>query len=349
MARILYGVMGDARGHVTRAITLSQELKRHEFLFVGGGAVGELRNYGYDVIEVPMAATFYKNNRVDISTTLKNASRVFCRRKHVIPELADIIRQYDPHLIITDYEYFIAQAAKAIGMFCVSLDNQHILTHCEYVTPRGQRLSRYLTLLPMRLIYSNASLFIITSFFQLKPKNPNTTRVFPPLIRREVVSLGTSCEEHALVYLTSHTFKRLLPALEKTKSKFIVYGFHDEVSRKNLIFKRPATDEFLNDLASCRYLITNGGHSAVSEALFLNKPVLAIPIANAYEQWMNSHYIRLKGYGDSVPSGIPNPGQIKEFESGLEQFKDNIRNNSFIGNREIAIEIENMLKQNKTW
>jgi uncharacterized protein (TIGR00661 family) len=347
MARILYGVMGDARGHVTRALTLSQELQSHEFLFVGGGAVGELRNHGYDVIDVPMASTFYKNNRVDIPVTLKNASRVLYGRNNVILRLADIIRQYDPNLIITDYEYFTAQAAKAIGMFCVSLDNQHILTHCEYAPPSGQRLSRYLTLLPMRLLYSNASLFIITSFFQLRPKNCHTTRIFPPLIRREVVNLTTSCEEHALVYLTSHTFKRLLPVLEKTKSKFIVYGFRDEVSRNNLVFKKPSGDEFLNDLASCRYLITNGGHSTVSEALFLNKPVLAFPIANAYEQFINSYFIKLNGYGDNVPSGTPNPVQIIDFEARLEQFRNNISKNSFIGNRKIAIEILSMLDQTK--
>jgi UDP:flavonoid glycosyltransferase YjiC (YdhE family) len=36
MSRICYGVMGDARGHLSRALAIAQELPQHEFLFIGG-------------------------------------------------------------------------------------------------------------------------------------------------------------------------------------------------------------------------------------------------------------------------------------------------------------------------
>ena len=53
MSRICYGVMGDARGHLSRALAIAQELPQHEFLFIGGGKVHILKEKGYRVEECP--------------------------------------------------------------------------------------------------------------------------------------------------------------------------------------------------------------------------------------------------------------------------------------------------------
>ena len=58
MARILYALMGDARGHMNHSLMVAQGLNRHEFLFVGGGTAVDLKSLGYNVEEVPFAATY---------------------------------------------------------------------------------------------------------------------------------------------------------------------------------------------------------------------------------------------------------------------------------------------------
>ncbi len=45
----------------------------------------------------------------------------------------------------------------------------------------------------------------------------------------------------------------------------------------NLIFKKTSEDDFLADLAACRYVIANGGHSLISEALYLGSRFSACP------------------------------------------------------------------------
>ncbi len=71
MARIFYGVMGDARGHISRALTIAREMPRHEFLFAGGGKFYRiLQENGYQVENVPITPTVIRKHRVDIAATV---------------------------------------------------------------------------------------------------------------------------------------------------------------------------------------------------------------------------------------------------------------------------------------
>jgi uncharacterized protein (TIGR00661 family) len=332
MARILYGVMGDARGHVSRALTIAQEMPEHEFLFVGGGRVHDLAGHGYHVEDLPMASTFYRNNRVDVTATAVNALGVFLGRKKHINRVAELIASFDPGLIISDYEYFTPPAASREGRPCVSLDHQHVLTHTRYEPPSEQRWSRFMTCGTIRTLYSNCSQFIIISFFQPPPKNPATTEVLPPLIRREVREQKPTEGDHVLVYQTSPTFQRLFPVLERVGSRFLIYGFGEQPRRNNLVFKAFSTVGFLDDLASCRYAITNGGHNVISEALFLGKPVISFPIAHAYEQFLNAFFLDRLGYGAYSTAPVPSEHFLIDFENRLETFKAAIAQRSFFGN-----------------
>jgi uncharacterized protein (TIGR00661 family) len=335
MARILYGVMGDARGHVNRARTIAQGLPQHEFLFVGAGRVHDLQADGYSVEFAPMAATLYRNNRVDIPGTLANAFRVFGRKNGVVRRIARLIDDYDPHLILSDYEFFTPRAAISRGRPCVSLDHQHILTHCRYQPPAGQRLSRAMTCFAVRNLYSRASVFLIVSFFPLPVKDPETSVLLPPLIRGAVLQYSAKDGEHALVYQTSPTFSRLFPVLEQMKTQFIVYGFGQRSSRKNITFKGASDYGFLEDLASARYVVTNGGHNVISEALYLGKTVFAFPIANAYEQFVNSYFLAQCGYGAYSCSSEPSPQILTSFESKLESYKTAIQSQNLFGNQHV--------------
>ncbi len=344
MARILYGVMGDARGHVNRAVTVAQEMPHHEFLFVGGGRVHDLQDRGYPVVDVPVPATLYRNNRVDVPATVGNALRVFLGKRGVVDRIAEIILSYKPDLIISDYEYFTPLAARRAGRTCVSLDHQHVLTHCHCDPPPVQRMSRQMTNFAVRHLYSNATSFLVISFYRLPPKDPRTTSVLPPIIRPAVREHAPRVGEHALVYQTSPTFHRLFPVLEQMRGPFFIYGFGEKPSRKNLVFKGPSNDGFLEDLASSRYVVANGGHNVISEALYFGKPVLSFPIANAYEQFINAFYLGRLGYGDYSTDATPSREIFDSFESRLGSFRKNIQSGNFFGNPELVDCLESLIR-----
>ncbi|MCL5124061.1 MAG: hypothetical protein M1511_06110 [Deltaproteobacteria bacterium] len=344
MGRILYGVMGDARGHVTRALTVAQEMPTHEFLFVGSGKVRDLRSKGYMVEDVPMLSTFYKNNKVDMGATVANALAVLCTGSKFKRRVIDIIQDFNPDQILTDYEYFTPLAARSLGRACISIDHQHILTHCSYQPPPSEKLSRFLTCSVIKYLYSNCSRYFIVSFFHLPPKNAQTTDVTPPLVRNAVRMMNASDGDHVLVYQTSPTFHRLFPVLEKVDTKFVIYGFGAQPNRKNLVFKAPSTDGFLEDLASARYAITNGGHNVLCESIYLGKPVLAFPIAKAYEQFVNSYFLAQRGYGAYSTSLNPSEKLFENFEKHLEGFRKNISKGYFLGNQQLILSLENLIQ-----
>jgi uncharacterized protein (TIGR00661 family) len=335
MARILYGVMGDARGHVSRALTVAQQMPGHEFLFLGGGLVHDVKKNGFAVEDIPVPGTFYKNNKVDVPATVANALKVLAKRTSVIRKVGQIIDDFDPALILTDYEYFTPLAARNKGRLSISLDHQHVITHCSYEAPPLERLSRTMTSLAIRRLYSNADLYLIISFFSLPPTNPQNTQILPAIVRNVLKDHTPVDGEDVLVYLTSPTFFKLLPILEQMKSRFLIYGFGQLQSRKNLLFKQISTHGFLQDLATCRYAIVNGGHNVISEALYFGKPVFSFPIQQAYEQFINAYFLAQSMYGD-YSVGVPSGRSLETFESRLDVFKNNIRNSFRTGNEDIA-------------
>ena len=343
MARILYGIMGDARGHLSRSLSVVQHLPDHQLLFAGGGSVLELRQQGYDVHELPMLATLYKDTRVDFLATATNALKVLSGSRKVVNDLVKVVERFDPHLIITDYEYFVPLAAKRLGRPCISLDHQHILTLCHYKHPKGQGLNRLLTCLPISRLYSNATHYLVSSFFELPPLDPRRTEVLPPILRKYLWDLSPSQGDHVLVYTSGGAYAALLPHLEQLKRPCYIYGFGEERRQGNLHFKAYSVEGFLGDLASCRYVVSNGGHNLISEALFYDKPVVCLPIHFLYEQFMNGYFLKEFGFGEFSITLENFPEVLLRMEKNTEAHAKRIKQFNFWGNDQVVARLEAFL------
>ena len=342
MSRICYGVMGDARGHVSRALAIARELPHHEFLFIGGGKIRIFKEKGYQVENVPVLPTIIRNNRVDCVATVAHALVGFGRMAPAIKKVRAIIKEFDPHLIISDYEFITPRVARLMGRPCVSLDNQHLLTHCLYKPPPGQHLSRYLTCSLIRYLFSDASLYLVTSFLALPPANRALTEVFPPLIKQKLQEYQPTEGEHALVYLRGNNCALLIERLKRSKRQFVIYGLGAKPPDGNLLFKKASEDDFLADLATCHYVIANGGHSLISEALYLGKPILCLPVQFFYEQFFNAYFLAQKGFGHYSMDNAPREDIIGGFEERLDQYRARIKEYSFWGNKQIAARLEEL-------
>ena len=344
MARIIAAVMGDSLGHLNQILAVVDAMPEHEVLFVGGGTVLDLRRAGYAVEAIPLAGTLYANNRMDIRATVTNALKVYLGFPGIVRRVAGIIREFDPVVVLTSWEYFVPLVARAMGKYCVSIDNQHFITKCRYGGPDGERLSRFLFWLSVRFRHVLAHRHIINTFFPVTPIDPSVTDVFPPIIAPAVMKVAPSDGEHVLVYQTSPTFERLFYALEEMPHRFIIYGFGERPQRKNLEFRRPSRERFLEDMASCRYVITNGGHTAISEALYFGKPVFAFPIHLAYEQFFNAYILAALRYGEF--SLDPSPGRkvLEEFEKRTDLYRARIREGDFCGNARVVARVQEIIE-----
>jgi uncharacterized protein (TIGR00661 family) len=131
--------------------------------------------------------------------------------------------------------------------------------------------------------------------------------------------------------------------MEHIPSRCIVYGMGDLAPSGNLVFRPHSRQGFLEDLRSCRYVITNGGHGVMAEALHLGKPVLSFPIHLAYEQLFNAHMLASLGYGDYSLARTPSPRLLESFEERLPFFRTAIPRGSFFGNPQLASRLNQLL------
>lgn len=345
MARILYGIMGDARGHLSRSLSVVQNLGKHEVLFAGGGKVLELRAQGHEVVELPMLATLYKNTSVDITATVGNALRELAQRKKTLYRLTRIIEEFDPQLIVSDYEYFVPLAARKLGRPCLSLDHQHVLTHCAYTPPGVQKFNRLLTLFPVKYLYSNATRFLISSFFELPPLNPETTEIAPPILRDSVREHSPLAGDHVLVYTSGGAYNVLTEILVKLQRPCLVYGFGQQPRRGNVTFKPYSEHGFLEDLASCHFVISNGGHNLISESLYYCKPIVCLPINFLYEQFINGYFLEQFGFGRTCLDQKDFERHLQKMEKNIETYRQKIQKFRFWGNDVVVSRLEKMIEE----
>ncbi len=307
MARIIYGVQSDGLGHYSRSRLVIDHLVRqgHEVKVATSHRPYELMKSDYDVEKMDRINFFYKNNRVNYTRTIyENFIRNPNYLRKGIRKAKKMVDEFRPELVITDMEIFSTKAAVSRGIPVITIDNIHSLARTDasrcvkkkfkileaeqksflkILSPRSRHMKRH----------------IITSFFNPRPTRKKTT-VIPPLIRECIIeSKGTEERDHVFVYQTSRTNKDLFPSLRANENqKFIIYGFDKDAVEGNLEFRKTDTgSRFLNDLASAKAVITNGGFSLISEAIFLGKPVLSNPIAGQYEQIINASHVERLGYG----------------------------------------------------
>ena len=89
------------------------------------------------------------------------------------------------------------------------------------------------------------------------------------------------------------------------------------------MFKNPSVEEFAKDLASCRGIITNGGFTLISEAIYLKKPIYSVPVKNQMEQEINAYYLEKEGYG--ISSRIINKKTLEKFIKNLKTYEKNLK------------------------
>jgi uncharacterized protein (TIGR00661 family) len=261
---------------------------------------------------------------VNAAATAINGMRVRFERPAVLRRLADLIRDYDPDLIVSDFEHFLPFAARRAGRACISVDRQHALTHCEYQPPPGHQLSRALTLSTIRGMHSQASHYLVCSFTPMRPIDPRVTEVYPPVLREELKALSPEDGEHVLVYMRGVARDWITSLLAGRKRRFILYGYDMDAEQGNLSFRPHSNEGFLRDLASCAYVISNGGHNLISEALHLRKPVLCFPVALFYEQLVNADLLAGAGFGayQAVPERAADA--LEAFESRLPEYRERV-------------------------
>jgi uncharacterized protein (TIGR00661 family) len=350
MAKILYGVAGEGMGHAFRSKALIEELsKEHRIKVVASDRGYNLLSEKFDTTKIDYFRIIYRKNKVaHLLTVLNNLARfpvIFLRSRRI----SGIIKSFKPDIAITDFEPLTDYYAYFSKIPVISIDNMHAITNASHDNiPKKYNFSIWASKLIVNSFVIKADRFFINAFFSCRLTEKNSALI-KPLLRNSIFKAKTSDKGHILVYQTSKSNKKLLKEMRNVSQKFIVYGFDEDRQLGNIVMKKTSEKGFLEDLASCKAVITNGGFTLISEALCLKKPILSIPIKNQFEQTLNAIYLEKLGYGMLAEESSADI--IKKFIKNIPQYSNKLKNYKKYNNngaiRKIDAAIRNLTGKTK--
>jgi uncharacterized protein (TIGR00661 family) len=342
MAKILYGVQGDANGHINRSLSVAELLSGHEVLFAGGGAAARARDAGFPFEELPLVGMQVRDNAVQWTPTITNFIGKRASAARWIRRLREIITAFDPDLVITDNEYFTPRAALASGRPCYSLDHQHVLSRTRYTTPPGQLLPKLIATGIMRFFLPKLQGYLIISFHRPPLVRPDTDAIFGAVPRPDALAVKPENGDHALMYVPGCDAGKIIRLFGARRRQYRIYGLGERPEQGNLVFRKPGRRRFLEDFASAAYVVACGGHGLLTEALLFGKPCLLFPGRFLYEQFWNCHFVREKGFGRYYTSFGIDPKEIDVFESSLDDFRTRITAGDRNGRAQLKAYLESL-------
>ena len=112
-----------------------------------------------------------------------------------------------------------------------------------------------------------------------------------PIIRRQVREALVTYVGHITVYLPAYGAQALLAVLgEIPEVRWEVFSRHWDMptTKGNVRFLPASSDGFLTSMASSNGVLCGAGFETPSEALFLGKPLLVVPMKGQFEQQCNA-------------------------------------------------------------
>jgi uncharacterized protein (TIGR00661 family) len=264
------------------------------------------------------------------------------QRAKSIAHLSEMVEARKIQLVITDFEPLTCHVGHQQRLPVISIDNQHCLTNIEVSYPRKYRRDAAVTKLVTRIMTPRADAYLVTSFFEAHVKRPRTF-LFPPILRESVLEAVPTTSEYVLVYVTSPA-PALAALLGSVRSPFIAYGFGREGQSGNVLYRKPSLDKFLEDLVRAKAVIANAGFSLMTEALYLGKPYLAIPIEHQFEQIFNAYWLDKTGYGTYWEE--LNKERIESFLYNLPGYRERLNTYPRQGNAALLDKLSRLIAEN---
>jgi uncharacterized protein (TIGR00661 family) len=350
--KILYGVVGEGMGHAMRSrVVLDHLTKRHDVqVVVSGRAYDYLKQRASEHLAVRKIWGYtivYEDNEVQkwrtLGRNLKGAVKGWPENIRAYVEIAD---QFEPDVVISDFETWSTLFAQRHGLPVISVDNMQIINRCAHAPEllAGVEDEFRLTNAIVKAKVAGAFHYHITTFFY-PPTRKERTTLHPPILRPEILAARPGPGDHLLVYQTSTSNPQLLDELHKSGRACRIYGLRrdlkEDVVDGNLRFRPFGEAGFIDDLRTAAGVVASAGFTLMGEAVFLGRPMLAVPVKQQFEQILNARYLEREGYGLAADE-LDGP-TLGRFIEGLPTFERALAGYSQDGNTDLLRALDDSL------
>ena len=256
---------------------------------------------------------------------------------------------FAPELVISDFESWTWACARMHGLPFLAIDNCQSINRMAHpkAVRSGQRASFELARAIVKAKTPRADHYVVTTFFKADVIKKRTTAV-PPILRAAALRALPRAGSHVVVYQSAEGWRDLPDVLKRFANvDFHIYGYRRDITadvrEDNLLFRPISEHGFLQDLASCRAVIASAGFTLMSEALWLRKPMLAVPLAGQFEQMLNARWLEHLGYGHMAET-LGHKAIHRLLERG-DACREEMRRHRQHGNSEAFEVIDHQLEQ----
>jgi uncharacterized protein (TIGR00661 family) len=282
--KILYAIQGTGNGHLTVALEVLPYLMKRGVvdILISGTEVDVTLPYPVKYRLNGLCFVFGKKGGINYVETFKKAKlRTLFEEINSLP-----VEDYD--LIFSDFEPVSAWACRLKNKPCIGFSHQAAVVRKGSPRPRkkdwiGQAVLQYYA--PTSASYG----------FHFVPYDQD---IFTPVIRKEVRQAAVANLGHYTVYLPAYSDKRLSRLLSCfPDQRWEVFSKRcTEFYRQDNISFFPVTNQaFIQSMAGAEGVLCGAGFQTPSEALFLNKKLMVIPMKGQYEQQCNAAALKLLG------------------------------------------------------
>lgn len=281
--KILYGLTTTGNGHIARAMALVPELKKHAEVdvLISGPDYGLKSILKPKYIMTGFTFDFDRKGKISFTKTLRSARFL----KFLKETLTFDISEYD--LIVTDMEPVTSWAARLQDKKSLAIGNMLMYLSKKFRKEFGVTLAVDDGL----KIFAGAQKYIATSYEKTEDW------FYTPIVRDEIREAKITEESHYTVYLNTYKPGFLLKQFRKFKGlEFEIFtpSVQREKRIENVLLKPVTSGGFVKSLTSCKGFITAAGFESTSEALYLGKKMLVIPL-NTFEQKTNAKILNKLG------------------------------------------------------
>ncbi len=305
MTKVLFLVQGEGRGHLTQAISMSQLLREagHEVVavLVGGPQDRPVPAFFQEQINAPVEAfaspnlVFSGAGKVDFTKTVVHHLPHIGRFLGSLKQINTAIQRYQPELILNFYEilsgFYNLFYRPSIPTFCIG--HQYLFFHPDFKFPPQKKLDRFLVNLNTRFTAIGAKKRLALSFDALPDQPSKGLWVVSPLLRRDIRTLTVDQQAFILIYLNHPSLFSQIQEWHRQNPDVEIHCFWskpdappEEKVSPNLTLHKLDGVKFLEMMSQCKALVTTAGFESVCEAMYLDKPVMVVPIH--YEQACNA-------------------------------------------------------------
>ena len=348
--RILYGVTGEGMGHAMRSrVVLTHLLSEgHEVEIVASSRAADYLSsrfgattkiHGFHMVleenRIVRGKTLWSNILASGSGVPRNISAYF-----------DLIDRFEPEVVISDFESWSYLYAKNHRLPIISIDNMQIINRCTHPDEilAADRANFHFTKAFVKSKLPFCDHYLITTFFHPEIRKKDTS-LHPPILRPEILEATPSQGEHLLVYQTAAGNDTLEEVLAGTGIECRIYGMRRDLKEEQVcgnLRHRPFSESgFIEDLASARAVIAGSGFTLMGEAVYLRKPMLAIPLQGQFEQLMNARYLQHEGYGQHAEE--LDAKTVADFLEQVPRYQEKLASYEQDGNRNLLDAVDHHL------